>query len=120
MKNKRQNIKSQKGQTLLITMLILMSAFLVGLDLAGLILHELKTNFFVGESVKALYASESGLEYELYKLNKGGDISGGNITAPTMYNKTTFTIQSKTEEGYKVIQSIGESNGTYRSLEILY
>jgi len=114
MKNKRQNIKSQKGQTLLITMLILMSAFLVGLDLAGLILHELKTNFFVGESVKALYASESGLEYELYRLNKG------NIPEPMMNNGTNFTIQYKTREGYKNKKSIGESNGTYRSLEILY
>ncbi|HRR95007.1 MAG TPA: hypothetical protein P5083_02630 [Candidatus Paceibacterota bacterium] len=114
MKNKRQNIKNQKGQTLLITMLILMSAFLVGLDLAGLILHELKTNFFVGESVKALYASESGLEHELYKLNKG------NISSPVMNNDTNFTIQYKTREGYKTIKSIGESNGTYRSLEVLY
>ncbi len=114
MKNKRQNIKNQKGQTLLITMLILMSAFLVGLDLAGLILHELKTNFFVGESVKALYASESGLEYELYKLNKG------EISKPAMNNDTNFTIQYKTRGGYETIKSIGESNGTYRSLEVLY
>ncbi len=114
MKNKKQNIKSQKGQTLLITMLILMSAFLVGLDLAGLILHELKTNFFVGESVKALYASESGLEYELYKLNKG------NISAPMMNNTTTFTIQYKRREEHDTIKSIGESNGIYRSLEVLY
>jgi hypothetical protein len=114
MKNKKQNIKSQKGQTLLITMLILMSAFLVGLDLAGLILHELKTNFFVGESVKALYASESGLEYELYRLNKG------NVLEPIMNNETTFTIQYKTRGEYDTIKSIGESNGIYRSLEVSY
>ncbi len=111
---KKTNKKNSKGQTMLITMLILMSAFLVGMDLAGLILHELKTNFFVGESVKALYASESGIEYKLYELNKG------KTTQPTLNNGTSFIIQNRTREGFQTIKSIGESNGTYRSLEVLY
>jgi len=105
----------QKGQALLVTMLILMASFLIGMVLGGLVLYELKSMIFTGESVKALYAAESGLEYELYRQNKGE-----TIAEPIMINGTSFTLSSHTEGGYTVITSVGKSINTYRALEVLF
>ncbi|HPD55448.1 MAG TPA: hypothetical protein PLR11_01375 [Candidatus Paceibacterota bacterium] len=113
-----KQLKNQKGQAMLITMLILMSSFLVSMALGGLVLYELKSMIFTGESVKALYAAESGLEWKLYQANHPDEETG---RGPIMNNGTSFIVSvSSTTEGYLVIYSVGRSINTYRALEVMY
>ncbi len=109
---------SQKGQALLITMSILMASFLVGSGLSGLIIYELRSTITTGESVKAFYAAESGLEYQLYKDIKVPPEQ--EISKPKMSNETNFKISEKTEDQYKTITSIGNSKNIYRALQATY
>ncbi len=74
----------QKGQVLLITVLVLMSTFALAIVIGGLVLYDLRAMVSAGESVKAIYAAESCIEWELYKLNKG------NISAPVMSNQVEY------------------------------
>lgn len=102
--------KNQKGQVLLISVLILFSTFALGVTIGGLVLFELKSSISTGESVKALYAAESGAECAIYKANKGISCS------PSMTNGTEY----KTSTGLNYIRSTGTSGKINRALEITF
>ncbi|MDD3614108.1 MAG: hypothetical protein PHF40_00070 [Candidatus Pacebacteria bacterium] len=118
--NKEKQLKNQQGQAMLITMLILMSSFLISMALGSLVLYELKSMIFTGESVKALYAAESGLEWQLYQVNHSTG-EGEESARPIMTNGTSFTVTLiSNNEGYITIRSVGKSINTYRALEVIY
>jgi len=102
--------KKQGGQVLLITVLILFSTFALAIALGGMVLFELRSMISTGESVKALYAAESGIEWEIYRTNRG------NIAAPAMTNGTEY----QTSSGAGYLRSVGKSGKVNRALEITF
>ena len=110
--NNSKKIENQKGQVLLATILILMSTFALAITIGGMVLFELKSMNATGESVKALYAAEAGIECRLYMTNKAGscDISG-TLENGTKYVSTDYITY---------IRSIGTSNKVNRALEITF
>jgi Tfp pilus assembly protein PilX len=100
----------QNGQVLLITVLVLMSTFALSIALGGMVLYELRAMVNTNESVKALYAAESGIEWQLFKTNKG------NTDMPVMTNNTTYENDSGT--GY--IRSSGNSGRVNRAIEVSF
>jgi len=108
--NNSQKIKNQQGQVLLVTVLILMSTFALAITIGGMVLFELRSMNSSGESIKALYAAESGIEWELYQTNYGA------IEEPTMTNGTSF----KTTSGPGYIRSVGTSVKVNRALEVTF
>lgn len=110
--NNSKKIKNQKGQVLLATVLILMSTFALAITIGGMVLFELKSMNATGESVKALYAAEAGIECRLYMTNKAGSCD----TSGTLENGTEYT----STDYITYIRSIGTSNKVNRALEIIF
>lgn len=108
--NKKLNLtpNKQRGQVLLVTVLVLFSTFALATTLGGLVLYELRSSISIGESTKALYAAESGIEWKLFETNKW------DISAPEMTNDTKYS--TSVETGY--IRATGTSNNTNRGLEV--
>ncbi|MDP2855607.1 MAG: hypothetical protein Q8N90_00600 [bacterium] len=110
--NNSKKIQNQKGQVLLATVLILMSTFALAITIGGMVLFELKSMNATGESVKALYAAEAGIECRLYMTNKAGSCdTSGALENGTEYTSTDYTAY---------IRSIGTSNKVNRALEITF
>lgn len=105
-------MKKQKGQILLVTLLVFLSVFALGIALGILVLFELRAMTHLGESVKALYAAESGIEWRLFCFAKY------YINPPTLSNDTTFSA----EEGNNYIRAVGTTLKTKisRALEVSY
>ncbi|MDD4860395.1 MAG: hypothetical protein PHR56_09405 [Dehalococcoidales bacterium] len=100
----------QNGQVLLITVLVLMSTFALSIALGGMVLYELRAMVNTNESVKALYAAESGIEWQLFKANKG------NTDMPVMTNNTTY----ENDSGAGYIRSSGNSGRVNRAIEVSF
>lgn len=97
---------------MLITILILSAAFLIAMALGSLVLYELRSMVFTGESIKALYAAESGLEWKLFEK-----IKNEIIESPTMINGSSYDVSVSTLPTGTQIKSIGQSGNNYRALE---
>jgi hypothetical protein len=106
----KKNKNSERGQVLLITVLVMMSTFALAIAIGGMVLYELRSMVGSGESVKALYAADTGIEYQLYMLNKG------NIDQPVMTNGTKYENTSGT--GY--VRSSGTSGRVNRAIEVSF
>ncbi len=106
----QKNKKSQKGQVLLITVLILMSTFTLAIAMGGMVLFELRSMINTNESVKALYAAESGIEWQLFTANKG------NTDLPVMTNGTSY----ENDSGPGYIRSSGNSGRVNRAMEVTF
>jgi len=106
----QKNKKNQKGQVLLITVLILMSTFALAISMGGMVLYELRAMVNTNESVKALYAAESGIEWQLFRANKG------NTDLPVMTNGTTY----ENDSGPGYIRSSGNSGRVNRAMEVSF
>lgn len=110
--NNSRKIQNQKGQVLLVTVLILTSIFALATTIGGMVLFELKSMNSTGESVRALYAAEAGIECRLYMANKAGSCdASGTLDNGTEYTSTDYTTY---------IRSIGTSNKINRALEITF
>lgn len=105
-----KNKNSQNGQVLLITVLVLMSTFALAIALGGMVLFELRAMVNTNESVKALYAAESGVEWQLFRANKG------NTDLPIMTNGTTY----ENDSGPGYIRSSGNSGRVNRAMEVSF
>lgn len=104
---------NNKGQAMLITLLILSASFLIAMALGSLVLYELRSMIFTGESIKALYAAESGLEWKLFEI-----IKSTAIERPIMSNNSSFDVSvSNPPAGGTLIKSIGQSGNNFRALE---
>jgi len=62
---------ASRGQIMLLTVLILGGVFAIGLTVSTLLLSEVRLARQTLDSVKAVYAAESGLEWELFRYFKG-------------------------------------------------
>lgn len=102
--------KKQNGQVLLITVLIMMSTFALAIAIGGMVLYELRSMINTNESVKAIYAAESGIEWQLFTTNKG------NTDLPTMTNGTKY--ENSSGDGY--IRSSGTSGRVNRAMEVSF
>lgn len=105
-------MKKQKGQILLVALFVFLSVFALGIALGSLVLFELRSMTYLGESIKALYAAESGIEWKLYCFNKR------MVIPPVLSNDTTFA----TEEGDNYIRAVGTAlkTKTSRAIEVSY
>ena len=81
----KNHTNKQNGQVLLITVLIMMSTFALAIAIGGMVLYELRSMVNTNESVKAIYAAESGIEWKLYQTNKNKD-----AIPPKMDNGTDY------------------------------
>jgi len=104
-------LKTTTGQAMLLTVLILCGSILGASTIAGyLMLLKIRNSSDITNSTKAIFAAETGIEWELYKQFK----DGSNYPEPSLSNNTDFTSSN---DG-TVIKSIGQSLNSYRAFEV--
>lgn len=104
---------NNKGQVMLLTVLMLGGAILGASTIAGyLMVLKIRASSDITNSTKAIYAADSGIEQELYKVKNPSYV----INTSLMTNNSSFTSFNS---GGK-ITSIGKSSGAYRAFEMTY
>ena len=112
-KPKIQNLKFKvSGQVMLLTVLVLSGSILGASTIAGYLMFlKVRGASDVTNSAKAIFAADTGIEWELYKQFKNPD-----YPKPSLSNNTNFISSNDTQK----IKSIGESNNIFRAFEMKF
>lgn len=112
-------MKKNKGQIFLMSILVLSVVLTAGIVLIAIFVKDLKQTIETSTSVKALYAADSAMEWQLYSTFVTPTTSSPSFTngasccstelINNQYDKTTGT-------GY--IQTLGVAGNTRRGIEI--
>lgn len=105
--------KREKGIALLLTMIILSAAMLIAMLIATIVVVQLKLSSDVGQSVIAVYAADSGMEWQLYQIR-----NGVSVPAPTMSNGATISTTVTGSSPNFTIKSLGSFGAVKRQFEV--
>ncbi len=107
-------MKKIKGQIFLMSLLILNAVLILGLILLSIFTKDLRQAIETSESVKAFYAADSCMEWQLYNSFNDPDQAKPQmkISVDCDYSNS-FEINGK-------IQTIGVSRNVKRGLEIRF
>ncbi|MDP3954093.1 MAG: hypothetical protein Q8Q06_01585 [bacterium] len=102
-----------KGSALVLSVLIVNTLLSMAIVLTLIFVPKIKVSTNIKNSVSAIYAADSGIEYCLY-VNRVDSVS-----APTLNNGATYTV-IPSDCSTTTIRAIGEKDGTTRSLEVTF
>ena len=106
-----------KAQALFIVLITLGIAMSVSLIFSTLNIERLHTMVKIGNSVKAFYAAESGINCQIYK---DWVIRDDGFVCSDMGNGTSYSLKVKESDRGTEVESTGESKGVYRKIHIVY
>lgn len=105
--------KKQSGQIFLMSILVLSGIMASALFLMSIFIKDFRQSIETSESVKAFYAADAGMEWEIYNsLNPES-----NVEKPIMNNGTNFESQNDFDTTRK-IKTTGYSRRVSRGLEV--
>lgn len=107
-----QNNK-EGGIALLLTMIILSVVTLVSVFIVNVVSNELKLAGDINDSKKAIYAADSGVEWQLYQIRQGA-----TVASPVMSNGATVSVTVIGDYPSFTIKSLGSYNVVKRQFEI--
>ena len=100
----------EKGQVMLSTVLVIGGLLLGASSIAGLLMvYQLRQTSNAINSTKAIFAADTGIEWELYVMLKDP-----NYPKPAMTNQSDF---STTVYGTSTVRSVGTSGNSSRAFE---
>lgn len=111
----RKNMAKQEGIALLLTMIILSIVTLVSVFIVNIISNELKLASDINDSKKAIYAADSGVEWQLYQIRQGA-----TVASPVMSNGATVSVTVIGSYPSFNIKSLGSFNTVKRQFEISF
>lgn len=108
-------IKNKKGNSLMISIVVIFILLAMVLFLSNLTKNNLKTTNNIINSIKAKYAAETGIEKTLYLINKQGRtldnvINSVNYRSETLNNLSSFLIKRGDQE-IETLIDVGDMNG---------
>ncbi len=115
MKNPDKTIDREKGIAVLITVIILSIVMLVATLIAGVVSVQLKLASDIGDSITAIYAADSGVEYKLYQIRKEGNITNA---AFSLSNSATVSVTVLAAWPNLTIKSLGSYLLVKRQFEV--
>ncbi len=115
MRNKiKQKRVREKGQVLMLTVLLLSLASSLASFLAGsIILYQVRAASEVASAVVAIFAADGGVQCELYRQLRGPSVS----CPPTFTNGATSSSSANVIGSSTIIRSKGIFRDTSRALE---
>jgi|SRR3989338_3860726 len=111
-KKNKQNT-AQNGIALLLTLIILSIVTLIAVLIADIVIVQLKLAKDIGDSQAAIYASDSGVEWQLYQIRKGV-----SVASPAMLNGATVETTVIGSYPNFTIKSLGSYGTVKRQFEI--
>ena len=115
------NIKTQKGVSLYLAVVILAVLMAAALSLVALTLEEINILSNVGYSTVAFYAADTGCEHSLYNILK--EIGNGEVEGTLdeiLGASPSYEVSTSTSASTTVIDSIGSFKGVRRKIELTY
>lgn len=112
-------INKQKGVSIFLAIVILTSILAIALGVTSIILPQIKTSGNISDSIKAVFAADTGIECSLYNIRKTPTVCDG---VTMMTNNTSFAsiVASIACPGMTPLAYRGISRQVYRALEICY
>ena len=107
--------KRNKGQIFLMSLLLLSAVLILALILLSTFTRDLRQAIETPESIKAFYAADACMEWQLYNTFNSPDID----EKPTMKNDTYCEYQN-TFETNGMIKTVGISKKIKRGIEIRF
>ncbi len=108
----RQNM-AQKGIALLLTVVIISMILLIATLIANIVVTQLKLAGDINDSTAAIYAADSGVEWQLYQIRNGVSVS-----APVMSNGATVSVTVTGAYPNFTIKSLGSYGVVKRQFEV--
>lgn len=113
MRQPEEKNKKQSGVALLLTVIILSVVTLVSVFIVNIVSNELKLTGDINDSKKAIYAADSGVEWQLYQIRQGA-----SVASPVMSNGATVSVTVTGSFPSFTIKSLGSYNVVKRQFEI--
>ena len=108
------NKNKESGIALLLTVIILSIVTLVSVFIVNIISNELKLASDINDSKKAIYAADSGIEWQLYQIRHE------SVASPVMSNGATVSVTVTGNSPSFNIKSLGSFNTVKRQFEISF
>jgi len=113
MKNKKS--KRNKGQVMILAIIMTGGAILTTASILGLLMvYQLRSANDAVSSVKAIFAADTGIEWESYQLMVG------SITKPTLEGNVSFTTSVTETSSTYIIDSAGYAGRSFRALQTIF
>ncbi|MGC8651287.1 MAG: hypothetical protein ACP5RX_01570 [Minisyncoccia bacterium] len=109
-----------KGQIFLMSILILSVVLTAGIVLMAIFIKDLKQSTETSTSVKALYAADGAMEWQLYDTFVAATSSPNNLftNGASCCSSDLIKNQFQKDTGTGYIQAIGVAGNTRRGIEI--
>lgn len=107
--------QKQSGIALLLTIIILSAVTLIAVLIADIVVVQLKLAKDISDSQAAVYAADSGVEWQLYQIRKGV-----SVTSPVMSNGATVTTTVTGMVPSFTIKSLGSYKSVKRQFEVSF
>jgi len=112
MKNLNIQDKSS-GQIFLMSILVLGAVMASALFLMAIFIKDFRQSIETSESVKAFYAADAAMEWEIYN-----SLNDPDVVEPVMDNGTNFISENNFDDVSKNIKTVGTSKKVNRGLEV--
>ena len=109
------NKNNEGGVALLLTVIILSIVTLVSVFIVNVVSNELKLAGDINDSKKAIYAADSGVEWQLYQIRQGA-----SVASPVMSNGASVSVTVVGSYPNFTIKSLGSFNIVKRQFEITF
>ena len=107
--------KNQSGISLLLTVAILSAVTLIAVLIVDIVIVQLKLAKDIGDSQAAIYAADSGVEWQLYQIRKGV-----SVASPAMSNGATVETTVTGSAPNFTIKSLGSFKEVKRQFEVTF
>jgi len=104
---------NQKGIALLLTVIIISIVLLVATLIANIVITQLKLAGDINDSAAAIYAADSGAEWQLYQIRQGV-----SVALPNMSNGATVSATVTGTSPNFTIKSLGSYRAVKRQFEV--
>ena len=101
------------GQIFLMSILVLSAVMASALFLMSIFIKDFRQSIETSESIKAFYAADAAMEWEIYK-----SLNDPDAVKPEMKNGTSFISENNFDDVSKNIKTVGTSKKVNRGLEV--
>jgi Tfp pilus assembly protein PilX len=110
-----KNIGKENGIALLITVVIISAVMLIATLIANIVITQLKLAGDITDSITAIYAADSGVEYKLYQIRKEGNTAGIEFS---LSNGAAVSVTVSGALPNLTIKSMGSYRSVKRQFEV--
>jgi len=106
---------NQKGIALLLTVIVVPIVLSVAVLIASVVITQLKLAGDINHSTIAIYAADSGMEWQLYQIR-----NGVSVPAPVMFNGAAVSATVTGDFPNFTIKSLGSVRDVNRKFQVSF